>query len=235
MATPTASAAPKRSAWRKLVERRLRFARSAASARRPAPAALLPPRRGRRQPRRRATRQPGSARRRSPRRGRQGVGELEKQALGDQQRERHREAEDREAQRDREAVAGGGADQAHARGPRAGPSELVRTPSAAAMPISGAAAACQPARARAGASIPGKPASRAPVAIAPLVGASKPSSRTSASPTGTASRTPRRSAGPGSLGPIAKSGEARSRRALPGGVEQHATASSQTAGPARPA
>ncbi len=67
---------------------------------------------------------------------------------------------------------------------RAGPSPatasgadwLLRTPSAAAMPISGADAACQAARGPAGASRPGKPASRAPVAIAPLVGASKPSS-----------------------------------------------------------
>src|SRR6188768_3356434 len=83
------------------------------------------------------------------------------------------------------------------------------------MPISGATAACQAARGRAGASIAGKPASSAPVPIAPLLGLSSPSSRISASPTGTAMRKPRRSAGPGLLGPIAKSGEACSRRRAP--------------------
>jgi cytochrome c-type biogenesis protein len=55
----------------------------------------------------------------------------------------------------------------------------------------------------------------APVAIAPLVGAPKPSSTISAAPTGTAIRAPRRSAGPGSPGPIPNSGEARSRITRP--------------------
>ncbi len=91
----------------------------------------------------------------------------------------------------------------------------VSTPSAAASPIAGATAACQPARVRAGASMPGKPASRAPVPIAPLVGLSRPSSSSSAIPTGIATRNPRRSAGPGALGPIANSGDARRRRAVP--------------------
>src|ERR1700679_3982771 len=83
------------------------------------------------------------------------------------------------------------------------------------MPISGAVAACQAERGPAGASRPGKPASRAPVATAPLVGAPKPSSTISARPIGTAIRAPRRRAGPGAAGPIANSGEARSCRASP--------------------
>jgi hypothetical protein len=88
-------------------------------------------------------------------------------------------------------------------------------PTAAAIPISGAEAACHPARGRAGASIPGKPLTSAPVAIAPWVGALNPSSIPSAIPIGTARRKPRRIAGRGSAGPIAKRPEARSRRAVP--------------------
>ncbi len=149
---------------------------------------------------------------------RPGVARRQEEALGDQHRQRHREADDRQPQRDAEAVAGEQAEQAE-REHRGRPGWLLRMPSAAAMPISGAAAACQAARGRAGASIPGKPVTRAPVAIAPWVGASKPSSTTRASPIGTASRKPRRIAGPGSAGPIAKSGEARSRRAVPAALK----------------
>ncbi len=82
-------------------------------------------------------------------------------------------------------------------------------PSAAAIPIAGATAACQAARGSARASIPTKPANRAPVPIAPWVGASKPNSIARQTPIGTAIRKPRRIDGPGSAGPIANSGEAR--------------------------
>jgi hypothetical protein len=81
--------------------------------------------------------------------------------------------------------------------------------------MKGAVAPCQPARDLAGASMPGKPLISAPAAIAPWVGASKPSSTARAAAIGTARRAPRRSAGPGALGPIAKSGEARSSLAFP--------------------
>ncbi len=81
--------------------------------------------------------------------------------------------------------------------------------------MAGAVAACQAARVAAGASRPGKPASSAPVAIAPWVGELKPSSTISAIPTGTDTRAPRRRAGPGCPGPIEKSGDACSRRAVP--------------------
>jgi hypothetical protein len=63
--------------------------------------------------------------------------------------------------------------------------------------------------------MPEKPASIAPVPIEPLVGESRPSSSSSAAPTGIASRKPRRRAGPGADGPIANSGPARSARAAP--------------------
>ena len=92
-------------------------------------------------------------------------------------------------------------------------------PIPAAIPISGAEAACQPARGRAGASIPGKPLTRAPVATAPLSRRVEAGLSPSASPIGTASRKPRRIAGPGAAGPIAKSGEARSRRAVPAALK----------------
>jgi len=53
------------------------------------------------------------------------------------------------------------------------------------------------------------------VPIAPLVGESRPSSSSSAAPTGIAIRKPRRIAGPGRAGPIANSGPARSALTAP--------------------
>ena len=85
----------------------------------------------------------------------------------------------------------------------------------AASPKNGAVAACQTARGPAGASIAVKPQTRAAVAIAPREGQSKANSKISARATGTATRAPRRSAGPGSAGPIARSGEARRRWTSP--------------------
>ena len=59
------------------------------------------------------------------------------------------------------------------------------------------------------------PQTKAAVAIAPREGQSSENSKISASAIGTATRAPRRSAGPGAAGPIAKSGEARSARTSP--------------------
>ena len=84
------------------------------------------------------------------------------------------EADEGEPQRVGEAVARGGGRRGPSRPPPPG-RRPVSTPSAAAMPISGAAAACQATRALAGASRAMKPATRAPVAIPPLVGESSPS------------------------------------------------------------
>jgi cytochrome c-type biogenesis protein len=80
-------------------------------------------------------------------------------------------------------------------------------------------AACQAARGRAGASIAAKPQTEALVPSAPLVGTSKPNSRIRLTATGTAIRAPRRSAGPGSLGPIANNDAAWSRCAIPAGLK----------------
>ena len=91
----------------------------------------------------------------------------------------------------------------------------MRAPSAPAAPISGAEAADQTARGPAGASRAMKPLISAAVPTAPSVGESSPNSSAKATAIGTATRAPRRSAGPGSAGPIANSGEARSRRAAP--------------------
>ena len=145
------------------------------SAARRVPAARLPPPlRDRRRPRRRARRPPAAGRR--PWRRAAPAG----RRRGDRKRPW---AISSESATERPAIASRSETRSSSRPPRrprpspappAGADWPLRTPSAAAIPISGAAAACQAARGRAGASSPGKPASRAPVAIAPLVGASKP-------------------------------------------------------------
>ena len=107
------------------------------------------------------------------RKRRQRVAEVERQALGDHQRERDREAGDREPQRDGEAVAGGGADERH-RGDRregAGAGEDAERRGEADQRRDRGLPGGPGARRRVE---PGKPASSAPVPIAPLVGAVQP-------------------------------------------------------------
>ena len=137
------------------------------------------------------------------------------ESLADHQRHRGAEADEREPQGVGEEVAGGGGDQSPSRAPRPVPTGWRGR---RAPPPPRPAAPRPPARARAGpagASSAVKPQTKAAVAIAPCEGQSNENSKIRASAIGTATRTPRRSAGPGAAGPIAKSGEARSRSTSP--------------------
>ncbi len=159
---------------------------------------------------------------------RPGVGSRQEQALGDQHRQRDREADDRQPQRDAEAVAGEGAEQAE--GEDRGRRGLAAEDAERGGDADQRRARRLPAGAgRAGASIPGKPLTRAPVAIAPGLAVSKPSSRTSRRPIGTESRKPRRIAGPGSRGADREERRGAQPAGGPGGVEERLRASGGTA------
>ena len=163
----------------------------------------------------------GEAAERAVEQRRPGVAGRQEEALGDQHRQRHREADDRQPQRDGRSSSRRGAPSRPSARTAVGAVWLLRMPSAAARPISGAVAACQAARGRAGrvhareAVDQGAGGDRA---LGRGVEAELDDQRERRSGPRAGSRGG--APGPARPGRSRSSGEARSRRARPGGVEE---------------